>query len=485
MNTLFLDALSNLGELPVFGEQKIDSLEIINNAIEKESNAFDRIVLLQNGSITKIPERFKNVVVSDFSAGNVLNVMIKEAKNSDTVVVFNATNPFYDKNFIDDMLARHRNFMVDYTYGVGYPDGLLPTILSLECVKQLKSISESNEIDVAECRDYLFQLLSKDINSFDVETFISRVDLRIKRISIGNSDSGESAFTTSLVETVGLHISYDELAKFLFEHPEKLFSVIYGMFIDITSGETTSATYVPHNSATVDFADVSKIEKIAQEITAVNSKVRVVIGNKCEPLLHPDFVAIVNAFLAKGIKVIVETFGNTLPENLTEIANRANVTFVFKIDAQNEDTYRIVHPDGDYKTAADNYNTVKDLGFTAYFQIVRTVETEHDIEKLLKDKQPDILIKKYSSYCNALADKKVVDLSPLERFECYHLRRELYLDCSLNAYQCMYSGKRIGSAVDESIAELMSKLKNAYVSHAAGEIQDFCRQCDDYYTFNF
>lgn len=485
MNTLFLDALSNFGELPVFGKQKSNSLEIINNTIEKENKTFERIVLLQNGNITKIPERFKNVVVSDTSAESVLNIMIKEAKNSDTVIVFNAANPFYDKNFINEMFLRHRNFMADYTYGVGYPDGLLPVILSFECLKQLKSISENSEIDVVECKDYLFQLLSKDINSFDVETFISRVDLRIKRISIGNSDSGESALTSSLVEMLGLHISYDDLTEFLFEHSEKLFSVIYGMFIDITGNETTSATYVPHNSATTDFMDSNKIEKIAQEITEVNSKMRVVIGNKCEPMLHPDFVTIVNAFLAKGIKVIVETFGNTLPENLTEIANFANVTFVFKIDAQNESTYRIVHPRGNYKTAIDNYNKVKDLGFTVYFQIVRTVETEHDIEKLLKDKQPDILIKKYSSYCNALPDKKVVDLSPLERFECYHLRRELYLDCNLNAYYCMYSDKKIGSAADESIAELMSKLKNAYVSHAAGEIQDFCRQCDDYYTFNF
>ena len=172
MNTLFLDALSNFGELPVFGEQKIDSLEVINK-FERDNKTFERIILLQNGNITKIPTGFKNVVVSDTSADNVLNIMIKEAKNSDNVVVFNAANPFYDKNFIDNMFERHRNFLADYTYGVGYPDGLLPTILSHTCLKQLKSISENNDIDTVQCRDYLFQLLSKDINSFDVETFRS------------------------------------------------------------------------------------------------------------------------------------------------------------------------------------------------------------------------------------------------------------------------------------------------------------------------
>lgn len=484
MNTLFLDALSSFGELPVFGEQEIDSLEIINR-IEGENKTFERIILLQNGNITKIPARFKNVVVSDTCADNVLGIMIKEAKNSDNVVVFNAANPFYDKNFINDMFARHQSFLADYTYGVGYPDGLLPTVLSMTCLKQLKIISENNDIDAVQCRDYLFQLLSKDINSFDVETFISPVDLRIKRISVGNSDSGESAFTAFLAETLGTEVSYDDLANFLLEHPQALFSSIYGMFIDITGNETTSSAYVPHSATAVGFVNSDKIKKIAEEITEVNSKMRVVIGSKCEPMLHPDFVTIVNNFLAKGIKVIVETYGNTLPENLAEIADFSSVTFVFKIDAQNENTYHAVHPNGDYKTAVGNYNKVKDLGFKTYLQITRTVETENDIEKLLKDKQPDVLIKKYSSYCNVLSDKKTVDLSPLERFECYHLRRELYLDCGLNAYYCMFSDKKIGSADNESITELMGKLKKAYISHAAGEMEDFCRKCDDYYTFNF
>ena len=77
MNTLFLDALSNFGELPVFGEQKIDSLEVINK-FEGDNKTFERIILLQNGNITKIPTGFKNIVVSDTSTDNVLNIMIKE-----------------------------------------------------------------------------------------------------------------------------------------------------------------------------------------------------------------------------------------------------------------------------------------------------------------------------------------------------------------------------------------------------------------------
>ena len=483
MNTLILDALSNFRQLPTFGENKFNSIEIINN-IENDNETFERIILLQNGNIDNVPTRFKNVLVSDTSAENVLNVMIKEAKNSDNVVVVNATNPFFDKEFIHKMFFQHRDFLADYTYAIGYPDGLVPTILSLSCLKQLQAISKENSFDVIKCKNYLFQLLSKDINSFDVETFVAPVDLRIKRISIGNSDLGEFIFTSSLVEKLGVNIAYDDLANFLSEHSENLFSTIYTMFVDITDKEITSATYLLKCTSSVDFANVEKIEKIAQEVTEVNSKMRIIIGNKCEPMIHPNFVDIVNKFLSKGFEVIIETFGCELPENLNQLADD-NVTFVFKIDAENENTYKVVHPTGDYKTVLNNYEKVKGLGFKTYFQIIRTIETESDIEKLIKNKQENILIKKYSSYCNVLDDKKVVDLSPLERFECYHLRRDLYLDSALDVYYCMYSNEKVGNAGEEKLVELINKQKKSFMSHAQGNMQDFCLKCDDYYTFNF
>ncbi|MEE1290659.1 MAG: spiro-SPASM protein [Spirochaetota bacterium] len=484
MNTLFLDALSNFEKLPVFGENNFNSLDIINS-VEWINENFDRIIVLQNGNIDKIPDRFKNVIVSDMSVNNVLSTMIKEVKNSDHVMVMNATNPFLDKNFIHNMFSRHKDFMADYTYSIGYPDGLLPTILSVSCLKQLQEISKNVEIDVGECKDYLFQLLSKDINSFDVETFISPVDLRIKRCSVGNSDAGELIFTSALVEKLGLNASFDDLVLFISQNSQYLFSTIYSLFIDITNNEATSATYLPKNTSTVDFMDLGTIQKIAQEFSEINSKIKVIIGNKCEPMIHPDFVNVVNVFAEKGFNVIIETFANVLPENLSEISEFDNVTFVFKIDAQNENTYRMIHPNGDYKTAINNYEKVKELGFKAYFQIVRTVETENDIEVLIKNKQSNLLIKKYSSYCNVLADKKVVDLSPLERFECYHLRRDMYLDSAADVYYCIYSDKKIGNAKLEKITELINKQKNAFISHAQGQMSDFCKLCDDYYTFNF
>jgi hypothetical protein len=49
----------------------------------------------------------------------------------------------------------------------------------------------------------------------------------------------------------------------------------------------------------------------------------------------------------------------------------------------------------------------------------------------------------------------------------------------------MYSDKKIGNASYEKLTELVNKQKNAFILHAQGQPEEFCRECDDYYTFNF
>ena len=60
--------------------------------------------------------------------------------------------------------------------------------------------------------------------------------------------------------------------------------------------------------------------------------------------------------------------------------------------------------------------------------MTRMEENEEWIEKFLeswrafKDR---ILIQKYNNFCKAFENKKVVDLSPLKRFACWKLQREM------------------------------------------------------------
>lgn len=483
MNTLILDALFVYEDLPVLVDGK-NALEIIFEK-EKQCNTFERIILLQNGRVTSVPVGIKNVVVTDFRVVSILNIIVKEARNSECIMVYNGASPFYDTAFIHKMLKKHTDYLADYTYTVGYPEGLIPTITSFSCLRGLCDlVKEEEEIK----QDYLFFSLSKDINAFDIETFISPIDLRMQRGKIGHMDIGESQILRRLVAELGTSASYDEITTFLSENPQALFSTIYNVFFDITSYNSTSPLYLPENSGK-DSVAVNCIEELMEELYEINPNMKIIFGPKGEPFLHPKFEKIIRFFYEKGFEVIVETFGSNLSNSFLEeidAFDKEKIRFIFKIDAAEERTYSIVHGTGNYEEVEKNYNLLRSRGFWVYKQFTRMQENESDIETIMRKKEKlPFIIKKYSTYCDQLPDRKVVDLSPIKRFNCYHLRRELYITPDLSVHFCVYSDKSIGNLKQESLRSLWEKQRVNYDHHCSGIFEEDCCHCDDYYTFNF
>ena len=117
------------------------------------------------------------------------------------------------------------------------------------------------------------------------------------------------------------------------------------------------------------------------------------------------------------------------------------------------------------------------------------LENEVEIEKFIRNKESDdLIIRKYSTFCDLIPDKKVVDLSPLERIPCFHLRREVYVKSDGTVPVCMYSRYKnniIGDLNNEDIGLIMKKLKGLYERNVKKDYLDFCINCNDYYLFNF
>ena len=65
---------------------------------------------------------------------------------------------------------------------------------------------------------------------------------------------------------------------------------------------------------------------------------------------------------------------------------------------------------------------------TAWVQAVRMKENEEDLDvfyKTWKAKTENVIVQKYDSFSGLLPDRKVADLSPVERFPCWHLKRDM------------------------------------------------------------
>lgn len=486
MRILILDGLFVYKDLPnSFDNQR--SIDIIYNKAKR--NKFDRFVLIQNGKITNIPEGIKNVIINDKYPSEILNTVLKEAKNSDDIMIYNVGNPFYDSNFIEEMFLRHNRYIADYTYCIGYSTGLVPEIIRKDIIKELINLSKDNNNII---KDYIFQSLSKDINSFDIETILSHNDIRIYRTSIGLNDRGEEILTDFLYNSLKEKASINDIVDFINDNPHELFTTIYSLILELTNFSTISSIYYPKKNEVKNQMDINLIKRIIENVKELNKDIQIILGGIGEPLEHDRFIDILKLFIDNNLNVIIETTGyNISDEFLKKISNLdfKKITFVLKYDAYDDKTYKIIHPEWDLKKITDSLELLKKAGIKTYKQVIRMTDNEVEIEKFIRKKEvDDLIIRKYSTFCEMIPDKKVVDLAPLDRIPCYHLRRELFIRSDGKVPVCIYSRFKnhiIGDTNKDDLASIINNLKKSYIKDSKKEYLEFCKNCNDYYLFNF
>jgi len=486
MNTLIIDGLFVYKNLEKNFDNK-SSLEIIYENAKK--NNFDRYILIQNGEITDIPQGIKNIVLNNITCKNILQTILEEAKNTQNVIVVDAGNPFYDFKFITNMLDRHNKYIADYTYTIGYPAGLTAQILRKDIMKELITLVDDD--DKLE-KDYIFYSISKDINSFDIETFLSEKDIRIYRTSIGCSDIGEELFTKKLFKEISDKNDINIIVDHIYNNLDSLYTTLYLLTLELTNYSDAASIYYPdikENHCNINF---NNVKHLINQLKSINDKIQVIFGGIGEPLLHPDIVDLIKLIISNNLNLIIETTALNIDkdfiEKITGINNYENIVFVVKIDAYEKGTYQKIHKNGDFDKVNNAVLLLKEAGFKVYKQIIRMLENEIEIEKFFRQKEfKDIIIRKFSTFCNNLADRKVVDLAPLERIPCFHLRRELYIKSDGSIPACLYSryNSNIGNINNDKIDDVIINIKKLYSDNCNKNYLDYCKDCNDYYLFNF
>ncbi|HOV62266.1 MAG TPA: SPASM domain-containing protein, partial [Spirochaetia bacterium] len=90
--------------------------------------------------------------------------------------------------------------------------------------------------------------------------------------------------------------------------------------------------------------------------------------------------------------------------------------------------------------------------------------------------------------CGLLPERKVTDLSPLMRFPCWHLKRDLSVLLDGTVILCREDIRKdhvLGNILSRPIDEIWRKGDEFYAAHIEKSYHELCRTCDEYYTFNF
>jgi spiro-SPASM protein len=172
----------------------------------------------------------------------------------------------------------------------------------------------------------------------------------------------------------------------------------------------------------------------------------------------------------------------------------AEVNWIVYLDAVEKSSYASIHncDEADFEKALASVSLLeKYFENCVYPQFMRMKTNESQLEsfyRFWKEKESpskgQLIIQKYNSYCSALENLKPADLSPVNRFPCWHLRRDMTIlsdGCVPFCSQMSFSEKA-GNILSDGIESVWKKFSEILKNH-----KDFenCKKCDEWYVFNF
>jgi spiro-SPASM protein len=120
---------------------------------------------------------------------------------------------------------------------------------------------------------------------------------------------------------------------------------------------------------------------------------------------------------------------------------------------------------------------------------IKEIETEiENYFNFFESKGTQVLLQKYNSYAGKLKEKRVSDLTPINREFCWHLSRDIYIQSNGNVSACKQSEEVIiGNIKENNIKEIwnlnLDRFKLSF-NHKFELIDLPCLKCDEWYTFN-
>ena len=468
------------------------------------------VSILKNIKTEELKIEWKAKVLEKISPKAVFSEAAKEAEAEssgfENVFFLNGDEPFIDLNATEKLFKQHLEYRAEYSFADGYPEGLIPEILTSGLCPILAKLSE-NETSFE--RSFIFDTIKKEINSYDIETMIAPFDLRHLRLRFA-ADSKRNALLCSRFTGINAE-NYAELIE---EKKAELFTLPAYYGIEINSSYPLKSIYKPNE--VLGLAEKKEMDKAAlfsliEKIAEYSDDAVISLSVFGEPSMYQDCLSVIEKILSfPKLSVLIETCGLYWPSSFIErlekiIASapkRKNkmlpVYWIVCIDAVSSGMYAKVHGLSEDEA---NIKLKQALTFTdslkkvfpdaVWAQIMRIKENEIEVEpfyRFWKNLDVNVIIQKYDTFCKLLEDKRVADLSPFNRHPCWHLKRDMYILTDGSVPLCKEDVKRnniLGNAFSDSLDSIRKKAFEAYKKHLECKYGDLCGACDEYYTYNF
>ncbi len=420
-----------------------------------------------------------------------------------------ADAPLFDESLALRMLHNHEHYYATYSFADGYPRFFAPEIVSVSAIGQIRELyrsSHSSGKDVPLSDSILFDLIQKDINAFDIETEIAPDDLRLLRVDLVARGKERTLLLKHIIDAGG---EVDPIPEILVRQPALLRTVPAFIYIQIHSACPQRCSWCPYPKAPSKAIDRNEsmspeaLASILDQVVELSEEAVIGLSLWGEPALHPDIQTMVGKVISRpGLSAMIETSG--VGWNLSVLDAIAaletateRIEWIVSLDAFEVDSYRRFRGEGMEEALATVRALAERFPGHVRVQAVRTKENEAELEQFYrfwKKQNVEVIIQKYDNFAGALEERKVTDLSPVVRFPCWHLKRDLhiFLDGSvplckeiIPGSESIDQGTLLGNVFEEPLKDIWKRGEERYLAHIRQEWGYPCEGCDEYYTFNF
>lgn len=452
--------------------------------------------IFTDGDIT-VPEEFTVIRYLEWTVRLLLHELLRCMQGRQNIFYCYGDTPFLNPSITQRMFENHRKYFSHYSFADGYPYGMAPEIIQSEGLEMLAKLGENNEGPVE--RDTLFTIIQKDINTFDLDTEIAPVDLRMLRISLSADSKRNFAVLRAIVDQ-GI-MDEDGILKTLLERQELLRTYPAYYNIQLTARCPYACSYCPYpyiNPGLLnDDAEMSvdRLDGILEKISGFSDDAVIGYSLWGEPAFHSGIYDILTRTAGYDrFRICLETSGLGWDrDSLKAIKDRIEkkTMWIVSLDANDRQQYEKLRGQGLEKVTGFISFLMDTFGSSVYVQAVRMRENETRLDSFYKEwhaKTENVIIQKYDYFCGFLPQLKVTDISPLKRQACWHLKRDLAILVNGDVPMCRDDVKAetiLGNIFRDPLEVIWENGRQLYSGHLKGEYPALCRECDEYYTYNF
>jgi spiro-SPASM protein len=464
---------------------------------------FDKQIALSGGVQVEIIKQ------PAWNTKKLFETLVNVSKGFDIIYYAWADTPLLDVQLAGAIKQRFIRYAAEYGYADGWPGGLAPELLLPSTAAFLLKLNGDAEDAVA--RDTIFGVLQKDINSFDIETEISPVDLRGYRLNFA-ADSARNLMLLRRVIDAGW-TDYKCAQTLIVQKPEMLRTLPAFFPVMISGVCPQRCSFCPFAVRNIlqedfknEFMNPEQFELLIKKIINFAGDGVIDISLWGEIALHPRKIDIISAVLKRAeLSLVIETCGvgwsssdiDTIVSMTREAPCRQNgmpaLSWIVSLDSNDSVVYKELHGEGFQEAASFAQKIMPLFKDNVYVQAVRREGAEDDIEKFYKfwqDAGARVIIQKYDNFCGKLAGLRAGDISPVVRNVCWHIMRDMpiMLDGAVNICRETIVSEEsfpLGNAFNEELESIWERGESFYREHCVQNYNALCKDCDEYYTYNF